>query len=927
MTYCNARSLLPKIPSLINYAAIHNSHIIAVTETWLSSNIPSSLLSMPNYEVYRKDRTLRKGGGALIFVSRAIASKSLSVLLPECEETSKIDAVACQLPLASGESLGLLCIYRPPGLACSENSVMYDILTSFLSYNLTYNVIIGDFNFPDIIWPSSSCSAESEEFLTFVQENYLEQHVTPPTRRVSDSVLDLVLSSPKTAISCVQVNEELDTSDHSMIDFKIQTRPYKMNRKVWKRNLRRANWSSFRQLLTSADWNDIFNSNDIDRVWEGFLLAITSALDSVAPFQLISKRSFTSSSKVRTALRHKRRLWNILKKYPNFVNMTAYERSSAIAKREIINDTTERENHVIKDLRSKEFWAYINNRLFKQHNIDSISSTGVETDDPFTISCVFNEYFASIFAPNSDITAPNLPTDEKKSWLSSITVCSDDLLKTLKKLPSKTSVDNDGLSYKILKEGGNILGVHLTRLFSLSLNEGRIPKAWKVGIVTPIHKCGSKKLVSNYRPISVTSCCCRILERLVRYRIMEYLSTYNLINATQHGFVPQRSTETILLEYYDYVSDRVDNNMMIDTIFFDFAKAFDTIPHHKLIRCLQQHGINGKLLRWIISFLTNRQQLVRIGNAYSKALPVTSGVIQGSVLGPLFFNIFINNIDDVVKHSTILKYADDIRLSISAPKSDSVLLHSKLQHDIDNIAEWASDSGMALNANKCFYVTFGSSDHQRTYSTGGSTIVNKSDYKDLGITVSSPLSFNKHIDLVISRAYSRLGLIHKAFRIKSQTSILRLFKAFVRPIVEYSSLIWNPYTIRNNNRVERIQRHMCRMIPEVRNLPYHKQLSCLGLHSLQLRRQRYQLLFTFKIYRQLADVDFHHFFQIRKDKRTRGHKLTLIPKFAKNNYRLHFFTNSVVQLWNQLANDDIDALNLLHFKSRLELFFQKRDLW
>jgi hypothetical protein len=369
--------------------------------------------------------------------------------------------------------------------------------------------------------------------------------------------------------------------------------------------------------------------------------------------------------------------------------------------------------------------------------------------------------------------------------------------------------------------------------------------------------------------------------------------------------------------------------MLVDAIFFDFANAFDTISHDILVSRLYACGVSGTLLKWFANFLSNRKQMVRIGNASSTLLPVTSGVIQGSVLGPTLFNIFINDIDSCIKHGSILKYADDIRLFSSCPKTDIAMnaLRENLQSDIDSIFQWISNSKMKLNEDKCFYTTFGCSTQLSPYNINGSNLTRKDRFKDLGLLVSSPLSFNTHMDLIVGKAYSRLGLINKLFKTKTPKSVPRLYKAFVRPILEYSSLIWNPYTVKYITKIERVQRNMCRMIPTIRYLPYRQQLLSLGLHSLQLRRQRYQLITIFKFFQHLTNFDPYDLFQIAINKRTRGHKLTIIPGFSRNNYRLHFFTNSSIELWNKLTDDDVNTDNLSHFKKRLENFFNSIDLW
>ena len=375
---------------------------------------------------------------------------------------------------------------------------------------------------------------------------------------------------------------------------------------------------------------------------------------------------------------------------------------------------------------------------------------------------------------------------------------------------------------QIIKEGGVFLAPCLHTLFTFSLNSACIPSAWKTAVVSPIHKKGPRNLAEKYRPISVTSCCCRILERIIRKNLTNFLETSDLILQSQHGFRKGRSTDTLLLSFYDFVTQAIDTNNIVDTIFFDFAKAFDKIPHDILINKLALYGISGLVLRWIADFLTDRFQKVRIGNFSSASLPVSSGIIQGSVLGPLLFNLFINDIDTSLKYCSILKYADDVRIFLSAPKDDNALcvLRSKLQEDIDSISGWAAASGMDFNTAKCFCVTFGqfSKSPSRNYSLRTVSLPNMNGFDDLGVFVCSrPLSFNKHIDTCVVKAFSKLGLINKLFYFKNRNTILRLYKTYDRPKIEYTSVIWNPYTKTNIHKLDRVQRRtcMCKMIPNV----------------------------------------------------------------------------------------------------------------
>ncbi|MEL7308788.1 MAG: reverse transcriptase family protein, partial [Pseudomonadota bacterium] len=423
----------------------------------------------------------------------------------------------------------------------------------------------------------------------------------------------------------------------------------------------------------------------------------------------------------------------------------------------------------------------------------------------------------------------------------------DDVIKVVHNLPFKSSVDADGFSYKILKNGGLPLCSRLFDLYSLSLELSRIPTSWKTAVVTPIYKAGDKMDVRNFRPISVTSCCSRILERIVKNKLSEFLSSHNAIIESQHGFVVGRSTDTLLTHFYDFVTESVDCNRVVDCILFDFRKAFDTVQHEVLLQRLFMVGIRGSVLQWLSDFLSNRSQCVKIDQRLSNYLPVCSGVIQGSVLGPTLFNIFINNIDNVIRHAKILKYADDVRIFLPA-KKDHQSLHDMqrlMQEDIDNIIRWTESSGLTLNVNKCHFVSFGHSNFPRTYAINGNIIPYKPTFSDLGVTVRLPLSFKSHIDEIVSKAFSRLGLINKIFRNKTTPCLLNLFKAFVRPTIEYGSIIWNPYKIGSIDHLERVQRRFCRMIPVIRYWSYKDQLQYLGLLSLRARRLRFQLITIF----------------------------------------------------------------------------------
>ena len=472
----------------------------------------------------------------------------------------RIDAISCRLSLTSGYELGLLCLYRPPNSDSNDNDVMLNIINRFLNLNYKSNIIMGDFNFPDICWPF--CANLPEFFLNFCHENLLTQHVYVPTRRVSNVVLDLILSTCGTEVSDLTVNEEMSSSDHSVISFAVSAEHYIKRKKLRRRNMKNVNWALFQELLLPApEWDVVLASKNIDIIWIYFLNVLISALDVVAPYKDFAPRSLRSSARVRTALRIKRRRYHNLVNEPySNRNRLLYERSCIIADKVINDDLHKIENRIIDTNDPRVFWSFVNRRMNSHHDIQHILQDDNVIFDKNLIANSFNEYFASVFSASSSDSVVNSITDKLTKPISSspdsryISISDHDVMKLLNKLPNKSSTDADGISYYILKKGGLSIAFYLSQLFSLSLKTYSLPAAWKMAVVSPIFKSGSRASVATYRPVSVTSCCSRVLERYIKDILNDFLLERGTLYDSQHGFLRGRSTDTLLLKFYDDVT-------------------------------------------------------------------------------------------------------------------------------------------------------------------------------------------------------------------------------------------------------------------------------------------------------------------------------------------------------------------------------------
>ena len=374
-------------------------------------------------------------------------------------------------------------------------------------------------------------------------------------------------------------------------------------------------------------------------------------------------------------------------------------------------------NNIKKD--SKSFYSYVKSKQRTKGGVGPLISQAGETvlDDKIAAN-MMNEYFASVFTVE-DIS--NIPEPTKLfesmseiSKLKSIEITEEDVKNKLDKLKVGKSPGPDEIHPKFLYELRNELVRPLTKLFTLSLNSGIIPQEWKDAVVTPLFKKGNKSNVKNYRPVSLTSIVGKILESIMKDHIVEHLDKFHLIRSSQHGFTKGRSCLSNLLEFFEEVTKEVDCGNPVDLVYLDFAKAFDKVPHRRLFKKLESCGIEGSVLNWIKNWLSNRRQCVVVNRKFSSWTKVVSGVPQGSVLGPLLFVVYINDLEaDLI--SRVGKFADDTKMSKSVRNLADANI---LQDDLSSLEKWAQKWQMEFNEEKCVVIHVGKTNKKFDYKLG-----------------------------------------------------------------------------------------------------------------------------------------------------------------------------------------------------------------
>jgi ribonuclease P/MRP protein subunit RPP40 len=568
---------------------------------------------------------------------------------------------------------------------------------------------------------------------------------------------------------------------------------------------------------------------------------------------------------------------------------------------------------------SKSFFAYVKSKQRTRERVGPLKKDGLIVTDNKEAANILNEHFTSVFTredvsclPKPKIFFNGLVEEE----LSNIEITADMVGKKLDKLKTDKSPGPDGMHPKLLYEIRDIIKKPLALLFQQSLVEGKLPEDWKSATITPLFKKGSKADPQNYRPVSLTSIVCKIFESVLKDKILEHLEKHSLIRDSQHGFTRGRSCLTNLLDFLEEVTRELDKGNAVDVIYLDFAKAFDKVPHRRLVEKVKSHGIGGKIASWIGEWLSNRKQRVNVGQCLSEWGVVHSGVPQGSVLGPILFLIYINDIDEGLV-SKLWKFADDTKMcrSVTDAKDADVI-----RKDLDKMFLWSKEWQMLFNVDKCSVLHMGKNNKQIEYKLGDKAILTCKQEKDLSIIIESSGKFSQQCLTAVNKANSLVGMIRRSIQYKSKGVIVKLFKSLVRPKLEYCIQAWSPYLRKDIDMIERVQRRALKVVQEFKELSYEERLLRAGLITLEKRRVRGDLIQVFKIVRGFDKLNFNNFFEYSKVSNVRGHSFKFVKNRSRLDIRKNYFSQRVVNAWNKLPQHVVESVSINAFKNSLDKF-------
>ena len=763
----------------------------------------------------------------------------------------------------------------------------------------------------------------SNVFCEFIFDCNLIQHVTQPTHRKGNT-LDLVLTSPSVIIEQLSVNSQLlpDFSDHFIISFNVSysSPSTYINKSLYVFDFSKANFTDICSFLLDFDFNACFQSHNIEFVWSTIKSVIFVAISLFVP-KMRSKRKNEPkwfNSEIRHHCNKLRTIKRKFKHHPTPNRKLQIEQSETLLMSRSVQAKALYETDLIKSLKtsnSSSIYRYIR-AITNQNSIPPSVTFGDRCAvSDYHRACLFNEFFHSIFT-SSSFQLPLLSEMlTPSSNISEIDISELDVYDALESLdPSKAS-GCDGISAKILKNCAIALYQPLHHLFSLSLCQHYIPLEWRTHLIRPIFKSGDRQKVSNYRPISLLCVVSKVLERLVYDSISDFVRSS--ISTTQFGFLKGHSPLQQLLVFWSTVI----NEPLTDTIYLDFRKAFDSVSHNELLFKLWQFGITGSLWMWFRAYLSDRHQFVSIENSNSGILPVISGVPQGSILGPLLFLIYINDLPDKLSESSLLLFADDAKCFMSI---SSTADRDSLQSDLSSLVDWSSEWKLSFNELKCSVICFTRSQQTTSpsYSINNTTISSVNTQKDLGVILSSDMQWRPHYTLITQRAYKMLGLVRRTFPlVRDVFAKQRLYFSLIRSHLLYCSPLWRPQLLVDIKSLETVQRRATKYITDNPSLDYRARLLTLQMLPLMMEYEIADILFFIKSLKEPSHrFNFENYIQFNISKTRSSSYLKLLHSAPKSNLQGHFFFNRLPRLWNSLPLIDI-SLSIPSIRVKLREHF------
>ena len=905
--------------------------ILCISETWLLPNMTDKFINIPQYKVFRQD--VGRGGGVCIYVRDYLSATLLPPL--NNDRPPGVEVVWCTIQLRKMPSIIVGCMYRHP----KATHVTFDYLQETLRLICLKKKVfylLGDLN--------DDYLCKKSKLRKIVGYSRLSQIIEKPTRITLNSatLLDVIITNNMSDTVISSVVLPCPVADHDLISATINLRKDKpKNVIITNRCLKDYSPKIFCDLLHKEHpkFRQIFLTDDIDVQTSVFTKNFVTCLDQCAPtvtrelrrppapwlsdeiLHLMNVRNM--KQKALKLNRH-----NIILQQEYKILKTRVKNMLSVARNEFYKEKLNNSKG-----NSSAMWKLLNELIPNKDKNSSNVSLDNKTE-------LFNDFFANVgrraFEESQQGTLPT--TRERENHFTNQIafrpqpVDSNTIILTIKHLKETKATGSDGISLKFLKDALPAILPYITCMVNTSIVTGSFPAAWKHAIVIPLHKKGDTDDVSNYRPISLLPVISKIIEKIIATQLTHYLESNFLLSSTQHGFRPRLSTETALLHVSKHIYEAVEKKEVCLLTLCDLSKAFDSVSHDILLRKCNQLGIDKY---WFESYLNMRTQSVRIGKNVSSPLHNYFGVPQGSILGPILFNIYVNDLSDKIKECFLVQYADDTQFILTGNTDNLPDLIHRAEMTLSCIQEYFTNIGLLLNSKKTQCIFIGSRSlisripEDITVSAGDTSIKPSMSVRNLGVHFDRYMLFDVHISEMIKKVSGILMFINRLQNTLNKDARLMAVQTLALSHLNYGINIWGTCNTTQLTRVQKIQNFAARIVIGGCSkfdhvTPLLKELQWLTINKKCIFEQ---CLLGFKVIKKHFPEWLVHFPFVRdiNNSATRQRNTLYTPRthtdFASRTHQVR-----IPQLWNKLPEKIKESTSLHTMKSALKKYLMNNDI-
>ena len=917
---------------LLLESEINQIHIMGISETKLNSVHPETAFTINGFQKpYRRDRVENSGGGILVYVKDGVCCNRR----PDLEHES-LECVWLEIKPNKGKSFLVGNIYRPPNSTVQWNSIFEECIEKVLGEEKEI-YLLGDIN-RDLL-----NNHIKKAWTEYMEPFGLIQLISEATRVTYETttLIDHIYSNCPENVNSINV-PKIGLSDHFPIFFtrKMHVQPPKRNHyTISYRSFKDFNVANFSADLQSVPWDTIKLFEDTDDILEAWSDLFLQVVDKHVPVK-------------QHRVKHKNQLqWFT----PEILDaIKSRDRHKSLGNKDHYKYWRNKVTKLISKSKKDQYQTYIENnkdnpssiyKIFqevgagkgphRQSVIESINNGDSQTEDPTQIANVFNEYFVNIATKLKEpVTSINhdklkefcdskLPVDTK-FVIPNIEKAT--VLKFLSNIDVNKATGTDSIGPRLLKLAAPYITEHVTFICNHSIDSCVFPKKWKEAKVTPLHKNGSHQEVNNYRPISILPVMSKILEKHVHDCLSKFLHEFRLFHKTQSGFRSQHSCETALVHMIDSWLNALDSSKMIGVVLVDFKKAFDLVDHQILLSKLEIYGIKENALIWFNSYLTHRMQQVSVDNNKSEFQQVKHGVPQGSILGPLLFLLFINDLPLYLNNVKADLYVDDTTLyDIQHTVED---IEKNLQTALRNLYTWCQCNGMVLNSAKTKVMLITTYQKRQRLSREELVLEFNTDSlsmittdKILGVYIDNNLTWSDHIKHLSKKISSNIWLLSKIKKFLSQAHRVQFYKSYIQPHIDFCSIVWGSSSEANKLKIYRLQKRACRVILDYDVENSHEAMNSLKILSIYDRLYLRKAKFMFKIYDNMAPEYISENFSLRNNDNSSvilrsSAAGCFVPPKPRTECFKHSLRYSGCLIWNSLPEEIKNSQTLDTFHNR-----------